>query len=186
MNLLKLIQNEIQEFIFENKYVDDALDRLSQVNGDINQLNELDKLILYAPSKDVNKLKRIDLDKIYKELGGTFGYLMLKVRIKDYNEQPIKNHKFSEQYAGEEGYMYPYINYTDDGKEYVTIKFDKFIANPDYKGGGSYEEARIFLANLYPISYDDTNEEFIRYGNRVELDRKEERDNWDADDEYER
>lgn len=186
MNLLKLIQNEIQEFIFENKYVDDALDRLTQVNGDVYRLSELDKLILYAPSNDINKLKRIDLDKIYKELGGTFGYLMLKVRIKDYNEQPIKNHKFSEQYAGEEGYMYPYVNYTDDGKEYVTIQFDKFTANPDYKGGGSYEEARIFLANLYPIGYDDTKQEFINYNNHVELDRKEERDFFDSDDEYER
>ena len=186
MNILEIIQTEIQEFILENKYVDAALDRLSQVNGDINQLNELDKLILYAPSKDVNKLKNIDLGDIFEELGGTFGYLMVKVKIKDYNEQPIKNHKFSEQYAGEEGYMYPYVNYTDDGKEYVTIQFDKFTANPDYKGGGSYEEARIFLANLYPIGYDDTKQEFINYNNKVELDRKEDRDFWDSDSDYER
>ena len=40
MNILEIIQTEIQQFISENKYVDDALDRLSQVNGDINKLNE--------------------------------------------------------------------------------------------------------------------------------------------------
>ena len=61
MNLIELIQYEIQEFIFENKYVDAALDRLTQVNGDVYRLSELDKLILYAPSNDINKLKRIDL-----------------------------------------------------------------------------------------------------------------------------
>ena len=185
MNLLEIIQNEIEVFLFENKYVDAALDRLSQVNGDVNQLSELDKLILYAPSNDINKLKRINLGEIFKELGGTFGYLMVKVRIKDYNDQPNKNHKYSEQYAGEEGYISSYINYSDNGYPYVIIKFDKFIANSEYKGGGRYDEAPIFLANLYPIGYDDTKQEFINYNNKVELDRKEERDFFDSDDEYE-
>lgn len=186
MNILEIIQTEIQEFILENKYVDAALDRLSQVNGDINQLNELDKLILYAPSKDVNKLKNIDLGEIFEELGGTFGFLMVKVKIKDYNEQPIKNHKFSEQYAGETGYIASYINYNNKEIPYVIVKFDDFVANPDYKGGGSYKEAPIYLDNLYPIGYDDTKEEFIRYDTKVELDRKEERDNWDTDSDFER
>lgn len=185
MNILEIIQTEIQEFISENKYVDAALDRLSQVNGDVNQLNELDKLILYAPSNDVNKLKRINLHDIYKELGGTFGRFMVKVRVKDYNDQLVKNHKFSMQYAGEEGFLYPYIDYSNEG-QYVSVRFNNFIANPEYKGGGSYEEAPIFINNLYPIDYDDTKEEFINYRTRVELDRKEERDNWDADSDFER
>lgn len=183
MLISEIINNEIKEYLNENKYVDGALDRLSQVNGDVERLNELDKLILYAPSGDVNKLKRINIIDIFRELGGTLGYLMVEVKVKDYGEQRIKNHKFSEQYAGETGYLFPYINYDDNQVPFVTVRFDNFISNSEYKGGGLYEEAHIYLANLYPIGYNDTNAEFIKYQTRVDLARKENSDYYDDDNE---
>jgi hypothetical protein len=183
MIISEIINNVINEYLVENKYVDGALDRLSQVNGDVERLNELDKLILYAPSGDVNKLKRINIIDIFRELGGTLGYLMVEVKVKDYNEQRIQNHKFSKQYAGEIGYLLPYINYDNNQTPFVTVQFDNFISNLEYNGGGSYEQAHIYLANLYPIGYNDTNDEFIKYQTRVDLARKERSDYYDDENE---
>jgi hypothetical protein len=161
-----------KEGLEENKqeFQDRALDKINKVGG-FDKLPDIDKLALLGGTND-NQLKALDLGEIFKENGGTFGKLEIKIRVKDINQQPI-NHKFSKEFAGKEGYLYPYINYTENGEPYIKVRFDEFISNPDYKGGGSYEERPIFLANIYPIDYDEIKSDFVKYQNNVDQDRSD-------------
>ena len=174
----KLIKKLLREHLNENNYIDAALDNLERVK-DFNKLSEIDKLILLAPSRDISKLKRLSFHQIFKDLGGTFGNLKLKVKIKDVNEQLI-DHKFSKECAGKEGYLSSYIFYPEDNYRdgYVTVRFNEFVNDPDMKGGGTYNEYPIFLANMYPLDYNDTLEDFVKYQNRRDQDAKEFMDHW--------
>lgn len=69
--------------------------------GSFDKLSDLDKLALLGGSGDYNKLKNLDLRKIYKDMGGGFGNKLIKIKIKSQNDQPI-NHKFSQQLEGKE------------------------------------------------------------------------------------
>ena len=165
-------KGKTKEGLEENKqeFQDRALDKINKVGG-FDKLPDIDKLALLGGTND-NQLKALDLGEIFKENGGTFGKLEIKIRVKDINQQPI-NHKFSKEFAGKEGYLYPYINYTENGEPYIKVRFDEFISNPDYKGGGSYEERPIFLANIYPIDYDEIKSDFVKYQNNVDQDRSD-------------
>lgn len=165
------IKTTIREFLNENKYVDNALDKINRVGG-FNKLPDIDKLALLTDTNNEKELKKLNLIKIYKENGGTFGRLMIKVRVKPIKEQPIK-HKFSQEFSGKEGWLYPYINISDKKESYVTVRFEEF--NPDFnmKGGGTYVERPIMLDNLYPIGYNDIKSDFVDYDKRVDRDRKE-------------
>ena len=164
--------NKTKEGLEENKqeFQDRALDKINKVGG-FDKLSDIDKLALLGGTND-GRLMSLDLNKIFKENGGTFGQLEVKIKVKDINQQPI-NHKFSKEFAGKEGYLYPYINYTENGEPYIKVRFDEFISNPDYKGGGSYEERPIFLANIYPIDYDEIKSDFVKYQNNVDQDRSD-------------
>jgi len=151
---------------FQNK----ALEKINKVGG-FNNLPDIDKLALLGGTND-DKLKKLNLGKIFKQNGGTFGKLEIKVKVKSVNEQPI-NHKFSKEFAGEEGYLFPYINYTDDNEPYVTVRFDKFVSNLNSFGGGNYEERPIMLDNIYPIDYDEIKSEFVKYQNKIDFERDE-------------
>jgi hypothetical protein len=166
---IKLIgENPLNEN--KQKFQDIALDKINKVGG-FDKLPDIDKLALLGGTND-SRLMSLDLNKIFKENGGTFGKLEITVRVKDENQQPIK-HKFSKEFAGKKGYLYPYINYSEKGEPYVTVRFDEFISDPDYKGGGSYEERPIFLANMYPIDYDEIKSDFVKYQNKVDQDRSD-------------
>ena len=167
----QLIKILFRKAINENNYQDNALDKLSQV-GNFDNLPELYKLVLLAPSNDIQKLKKINLNKIYKENSGTFGRLQLKIRVKDVNEQPI-NHRFSKEFAGKEGFLYPYIHYSDNNEPYVTVRFKEFTSDPQLYGGGAYEERPIMLDNIYPIDYNDIDKEFVDYERKSDYERKE-------------
>ena len=151
---------------FQNK----ALEKINKVGG-FEMLPDIDKLALLGGTDD-KRLMFLDLEKIFKENGGTFGMLEIKVKIKDANKQPIK-HEFSQEFAGKEGYLFPYIHYSDDDKPYVTVRFDEFVSNLDNFGGGNYEERPIMLANMYPIDYDEIKTDFVKYQNKVDFERGE-------------
>ena len=123
-SLIKTLLRE--SLIRESNYQDQALDNLSKV-GDFKKLRDVDKLILLEPSQDEWKLRGLSLSRIFSELGGTFGKHMVKVKIKDLGDQHIK-HKFSEEMAGQIGWLSHYIHYSDDNKPYVSVTFDdKFL-----------------------------------------------------------
>jgi hypothetical protein len=161
----------ITDFLNENNYIDNALDKINSLGG-FKNLPDIDKLALLSDSDNETEKKRLDLGRIYKENGGTFGRLMIKVRVKNIDEQRIK-HKFSQEFAGKIGWLYPYINYTDDNDAYVIVRFDEYNSDLNMKGGGTYEERPILIKNLYPIGYNDIKSEFVNYDKRVESDRKD-------------
>lgn len=168
MNCLQtLILEEIESL--KTNAMNKALDKFDEFN-DFNNLSDIDKLSLLGGSSDP-RLKELSLNNIFKDNNGTFGRFNIKVIIKPVDEQPI-NHTFSKEFAGQVGYLYPYIDYADNGKGYVTVRFNNFVKNSGYKGGGSYIERPIFLDNMFPIDYNDINSEFKDYDNRVEKDRQ--------------
>lgn len=168
MSLRLMILEEIDKF--KQATQDKALDNFDEFN-DFNRLRDIDKLALLGGTNDP-RLKTLDLSKIIKENGGTFGRFNIKVRIKPMNEQLI-NHTFSQEFAGQIGYLYPYTDYSnDDHSSYATVRFNNFVKNDDYKGGGTYIERPIFLLNMYPIDYNDINSEFKDYDKRVEKDKQ--------------
>jgi hypothetical protein len=132
-------------------------------------------------SGNLKELKKLNLVKIYKENGGTFGRLNIKIKVKDINEQPV-NHQFSKEFAGAEGYLYPGIHYSSNNEEYVTVRFDQFNSDHGMKGGGTYEERPIMLDNIYPIGYDEIKSDFVDYDKRVDFDRKDFLYPFDMDD----
>ncbi len=165
-----LIETTITQFLNENRYVDAALEKIKSVGGFAN-LPDIDKLALLSDSGHTDQLKQLDLKKIFRENGGTYGRLMIKIKVKDIGEQPIK-HKFSQEFAGKEGWLYPYIHY-DNKLPYVTVRFDEFVPDHTMKGGGTYEERPIFLDNIYPIGYNDIKSAFVKYDDKVKFDRQE-------------
>ncbi len=157
-------------FINENRFQDDALDKINALGG-FDKLPDIDKLALLSDSDKESELKKLSLTKIFKENGGTFGMFMIKVRIKDISEQPIE-HKFSQEFAGKDGWLYPYFHYSDEKEAYITVRFDEFISDEQMKGGGTYEERPIMLDNMYPIGYNEIKSDFVKYHDRVEADRQ--------------
>lgn len=162
------------------RFQNTALDNLNDV-GDFNKLRDIDKLALLGGTND-SKLKGLNFTNIFKENGGTFGKFEIKVRVKDLKDQPVK-HKFSEQMAGAEGYLFPYINYTENGEGYVTVRFDEFEHDSTNYGGGNYKELPIMLKNIYPIDYDEIKSDFVKHQNQVDSERKRFRDDFGLEDE---
>lgn len=171
MEVKKFIQEALRKSLKENQYIDKALDKINKVGG-FKNLPDIDKLALLSVTDNESELSKLDLGRIYTENGGTFGRFMIKVKIKPKNKQPIE-HKFSQQFAGKTGWLYPGINYSDDNKPYVIVRFDQFNQDYDMKGGGTYEERPIMLDNMYPIGYDDIKSDFVDYDKKVDYDRKE-------------
>lgn len=173
MNQRQLIKKILLEYTDEQKdeYQDIALDNLSKV-GNFNKLRELDKLTLLGRSGDIDNLKKLSLEKIYKEKGGTFDKLEIKVRVKDKVEQPI-NHQISKEMAQEVGFIESPIFHLDD-IPYVTIRFKTFEPNKQSFGGGNYKTRVIPLANIFPVGNEKIDDEFVKYRERV----NKERDNF--------
>lgn len=169
-NMIDKVRNFGQS-LNEGVHQDNALDKISKLGG-FKNLPDIDKLALLTDTGDESQLKRLSLTKIFRENGGTFGRLMIKIRVKNANEQPVQ-HKFSQEFAGKEGWLYPYINVSNDNERYVTVRFDEFNDDTDMKGGGTYEERNIMVDNMYPIGYDDIKSEFAAHDNRVAFDRAE-------------
>jgi len=165
----------------ENKHVDNALDNYNKFGSN---LSDLDKLALYTQSDnpvDDVELKKIDIYNIYRQMGGTFGYYVIQVRVKPVNEQPI-DHLFSKECAGGVGWINNYIHYSTDNEAYVSVRFDEFSEDSSMKGGGLYKSRPIMLDNLYPIGIDDIKPEFLAYDKRIEAERKKFLIDLDMDD----
>jgi hypothetical protein len=161
--------NEIEES--KDTFQNIALDKIKSLGG-FDKLPDIDKLALLGGTND-SRLQSLNLIKIYKENGGTFGNLNIKVKIKDSSQQPIK-HEFSREFAGKEGYLTRFIHVNSStNKPYVTVRFDEFIDHPDSFGGGSYEHRPIYLANMYPIDYDEVKSEFANYQNKIDFEKGE-------------
>lgn len=158
--------------INEDNLIDRALDKLKQT-GNLNKLPELDKLILFANAEDTKGLRKISLVELFKQNGGKFDPLTIKVRIKEKEDQPV-DHLFSKEEAGKEGWIRsPYIySDHDDRTPYVTVRFPEFEHDSKAFGGGNYRERPIMLQNLYPIGYGEVEQEFIDHQRRVEQERK--------------
>lgn len=155
--------SRIDQFKFlikEDKYQDDALDKLKEV-GNFDKLSELNKLILLSWSGDEQKAKRLNLKQIYKDGGGTFGMRMVKVRVKDVKDQVI-DHKFSKEMAGQEGWLTPYIHYSDENEAYNVVYFDE-IERHSKEGDVSLKNMPIMLDNVYPIGYGDEPSQFTEF-----------------------
>ncbi len=162
---------KFNDFINENKFVDDALDKINKLGG-FDNLPDIDKLSLLTDTNNEKELKKLSLRKIFSENGGTFGRLMIKVKVKPIGEQHVE-HRFSKQNAEKEGYLFPYIHYSEDNEPYVTVRFDIFNEDDNMKGGGTYEEYPIMLVNMYPIGYNEIKSDFVKYDQRVDKDRKD-------------
>jgi len=177
-----LIKTLLRESLLrESNYEDQALDNLSKV-GSFNQLTDIDKLILIAPSEDEWKLRGLSLSKIFKELGGTFGKHMVKVKVKDLSDQHFDG-KFDKEMAGQIGWLSPYIHYDDgDNKPYITVTFDELI-NHNKHGDSSYKNLNIYLGNLYPIGYGDEPINFAKHAAKRDMEQKEFLRNFGLDDE---
>jgi len=161
------------------EYQNIALDKMNQVGG-YDKLGDLNKLALLGGSGDYEKLKQLDLGRIFKENGGTFGKNNIKIKILPINEQPNK-HKFSQELAGREGYLVGPIHYSDKSEPYVTVKFKEFEPNKDMKGGGTYPQYPIMMDNMFPIDYDYIDPEFLAYDRKVDQERKDMMTRWGID-----
>lgn len=164
------IKETVSPHINENQYVDRALEKIKKLGG-FKNLPDIDKLALLTDTGNEEALKKLSLYKIYKENGGTFGKLMVQIRVKEKGEQPI-NHRFSQEFAGQVGWLHPYIHYNDN-QSYVTVRFNSFEHDDKIQGGGHYQEMPIMLDNMYPIGYNDIKSEFANYDDRIDIDRKE-------------
>lgn len=166
-----LIKHLIRVKLNEDRFKDAALDKLNIV-GTFDKLPDIDKLALLGGTNDP-RLKALDLLKVYKENGGTFGRLNLKVRVKHESEQPI-DHRFSKEHAGKMGYLYPYIFYDEVTKTpYVNVRFKDFTSNLSNYGGGNYDEAPIALANLIPLDYNEIDSDFDKHDKKAGFERDE-------------
>lgn len=177
-----LIRTLLRESLLkESNYQDQALDNLSRL-GSFYELDERDKLILIEPSQDEKKLKRINLILMFRELGGTFGKHMVKVKIKDLGEQRI-DHKFSKEMAGQVGWLSPYIHYdSEDNQPYVSVTFDDLQIHNQH-GDSSYRSLPIMLDNLYPIGYGDEPIDFAKHAAKRDMERKDFLRSFGLDDE---
>lgn len=167
--------------ITENKeqFQDRALDKINQVGG-IDNLTDIDKLALLGGTNDP-RLKTLNLINIFRENGGTFGKMEIKVRVKDLKDQAI-DHNFSKDTAGQEGYLNGYIHYDSDDKTplpYVSVRFDEFTEDDTLYGGGRYKDLPIMLDNIYPIDYDEIKSEFVKYDQRRDQERADFKSKWD-------
>lgn len=184
---IKLTEQDIKTIVRKvlaesnEEYINAALDKMKQVGG-YNQLDDLSKLALLGGSGNYEKLKKLNFSNIFKENGGTFGKFNIKVKIKPIDEQTV-DHEFSKICANKEGYLYPYIDYDrDSGVGYVSVRFDEFIPNKEYKGGGKYNEYPIIINNMFPIDYDYINPDFVKHQNKVDNERKEFLNNFGLED----
>lgn len=178
-SLIKTLLRE--SLIRESNYQDQALDNLSKV-GDFNKLRDVDKLILLEPSQDEWKLKGLSLSKIFRELGGTFGKHMVKVKILDLNHQLI-DHKFSKEMAGQVGWLNGYINYAEDGyTTYASVTFDDLEVH-NVHGDSSYKSLPIMLGNMYPIGFGDEPIDFAKHAAKRDMERKDFLRSFGLDDE---
>ena len=143
--------------------IDVALDNLFK-SGDFNKLSEVDKVILLAAGDDIEKLKKIDLLKFYKDNGNTFGNLKLRVKVKEANEQPIKQ-RYSLENAGQIGYVYPRLHQAN-GVYHVFIKLEEGVQDDIQFGGEYHKDALILLDNMYPLSYGNPKDEFEEFMRR--------------------
>lgn len=173
ISLKNNIKNIVHKYLNENQYINQALDNM-KILGVFEKLNDIDKLVLLSGSNNIEKLKRLNLSKIYKENNGTFGRFMIKVRVKPINEQPV-NRQTDKMLAGQEGWLSQYIHYTDRHSEipnepYVSIRFDEFESDINMRGGGSYKEMNVMLKNIYPIEFDNIKSDFKKYDDETKLD----------------
>lgn len=176
MKIKEIISEEIDRLKDYSR--DQALEKISGVGG-FDNLPDLDKLALLGGSGD-DRLKQLSLSKIYTENGGSFGRFNIKVRVKDSGSQPIP-HKFSQEQAGKDGWLYPYINYDDKSRPYVSVRFGDFTSTPEYNAGGRYEERPIYLENIYALDYGDVKSEFNKHDQSVDRDREEFMSNFNFD-----
>lgn len=145
----EFIKNSLRKQLMENADIDDILDRISDVG--IGNLTELEKLKLGVANNDDELLNRIQLGKLFKENGGTFGNYKIKVIVKPIEDQLI-DHNISKEYAGEEGYLSPYFHRDDKGELFLKVQFDKQI-KPSPEDNFTNDSAPIYLKNLKPIGY---------------------------------
>lgn len=173
ISLKNNIKSIVHKYLNENQYIDQALDNM-KILGGFENLKDIDKLVLLSGSNNIEKLKRLNLSKIYKENNGTFGRFMIKVRVKPINEQPV-NRQTDKMLAGQEGWLSQYIHYTDRYSEfpnepYVSIRFDEFEPDINMRGGGLYKEMNVMLKNIYPIEFDNIKSDFKKYDDETKLD----------------
>jgi hypothetical protein len=163
--------------------LDRALDNLLN-SGSFDKLSEVDKVILLAPSGDIEKLKQIDLVKFYKDNGNSFGDFELKVRVKDINEQPIQQ-RYSIENAGKIGYVHPYLKRNPENNVYFTyIRLEEGEDDSNQFGGEFHEDVLILLDNMYPLAYGDVHEEFAKFMHRRKYELNQFRDDSDLPDEF--
>ena len=168
--MMDFVKN-FSDYINENKFQDDALDKISSVGG-FKNLPDIDKLALLSDSENYNELNKLDLTKIYKENGGTFGRFNVKIKVKPLEEQPIE-HIFSRECENKVGWLYPHIDYDDAGERYVTVRFEEYTPSNKMKGGGSYTQRPIMLKNMFPLAITDVKSEFKDYDKRISIDRND-------------
>jgi hypothetical protein len=157
-------QRYLQAKGFFKENIDIALDNLLK-SGDFNDLSEVDKVILFAAANDIKKLKQIDLLKFYKDNGNSFGDLKLRIKVKEANEQPIKQ-RYSLENAGKIGYVLPRLMKSPDGVYYVFVKLEEGVEDDIQFGGEYHQDVLILLDNMYPLSYGEPTKEFEKFMDR--------------------
>lgn len=140
----KYIKGSLRKHL--NEDIDQVLDKISAVG--LHNLSELDKIKLATHSNNTELLGKIQLGKLYKENGNSFGDDMIKVKVKPIAQQPI-NHKISKEYEQEEGYLKPHTNVDDKNNPYVMVKFDRMVQHSPMDIG--QDTAPIYLKNLQVV-----------------------------------
>jgi hypothetical protein len=153
---------ESKGFLKEN--INTALDNLLKT-ADFDKLSEVDKVVLLSAGNDIEKLKKIDLIKFYRDNGNTFGDLKLRVKVKEVNEQPITQ-RYSIENAGKIGYVFPSLRKSPDGVYFVIIKLEEGEEDEIQFGGEYHQDVLILIDNMYPLSYGNLSEEFEKFMDR--------------------
>jgi hypothetical protein len=151
-------------------YQDAALEAMLD-GKTFDELSETHKLALLMSSQDMERLKKIDLLKIFKERGNTFGHLEIKARIKDEGDlsSPTKTVLMN---AGREGWLMDHV-FQDGGIPYATLRFKGLEVSDKAAGGGNHSECHVALGDLIAIGIDAIDDEFYRHERRQRTDRDE-------------
>ena len=147
----------------QNQYLDSALSKLDQ-GTHYNDLPAKEKISLDIMVNDTDRITPIEW---YKQNGGTFGFLETKVRVKDANAQG-QPRKMDAEIAGEIGWLFPYIFYSQDTPPipYVKMKTEKIDKSDFWRDtdmGYNYKEEHVYLDNIEIIAVEDINPKFVEY-----------------------
>lgn len=140
LKLIKRLSTYFWNLILNKKKIPSALKQVR---------SEVDRLVDYSNTSDYSKLETLDLLKIYKEFGRSFGNLLIIVQIKSLKKQN-NSYTFSKLNQGKIGKLYPALRYTNHKEPYATVQLEGF-------------DIPIKLCNLIIRGYNEYSPDYKTY-----------------------